>query len=460
MHAVAAAAGRGKVFAMRRTLILLPFALALAGCRTVTAPRTPATVDIPASLRYVRQELPPEQNAYILWTNAFAHFKPPANEAVREVRDFTANFVHSNLPTGKLRQELDAYLAEQEPAIILLKQGLAKGQYQPPPPEPNTLPAGIRELPSLCELMRLRARILVEQGAPDQAIEECLAAHASGHLYAGSGGPLQIIVGAGLQEEALRSLRWCCRTAKPTTNVLRMALSAISEQGSADISLARAYQVEYRDFVLLATRQLAQFASSPTNGVPVSTVELFDASDAVSLITPYYAIAVTNALQPWCQRLVMPDSESLLPKAALPSAWDEDSFAPEFFLLSDKDAAVWNEISKLNRDHPNILARLFFRDTSRSLLATLKCSVRARTRVNLTRACLGVRIFRAETGAWPETLEAVVARGILPAVPQDLFSGHPVHYSRDKGILLWSTGPNSVDDGADEKKDLIIRLQP
>jgi len=39
----------------------------------------------------------------------------------------------------------------------------------------------------------------------------------------------------------------------------------------------------------------------------------------------------------------------------------------------------------------------------------------------------------------------------------DLFTGKPILYSREKGIL-WSTGQDGKDDGGDAEKDFVIKL--
>ena len=46
---------------------------------------------------------------------------------------------------------------------------------------------------------------------------------------------------------------------------------------------------------------------------------------------------------------------------------------------------------------------------------------------------------------------------LLPDDPIDFFTGKPILYSQEKG-LLWSVGPDGKDDGGDAKKDFVIKL--
>jgi len=60
---------------------------------------------------------------------------------------------------------------------------------------------------------------------------------------------------------------------------------------------------------------------------------------------------------------------------------------------------------------------------------------------------LACKIFKSRTGAYPESLEALVP-GILKEVPVDPFTGKPFVYRREgKGFIVYSLGSNEKDDG-------------
>jgi len=65
----------------------------------------------------------------------------------------------------------------------------------------------------------------------------------------------------------------------------------------------------------------------------------------------------------------------------------------------------------------------------------------------MTQAVFALAAYRADHGAYPADLGALVPE-YLPAVPEDLFSGGPLRYKREEsGFLLYSAGHNGRDDG-------------
>lgn len=82
------------------------------------------------------------------------------------------------------------------------------------------------------------------------------------------------------------------------------------------------------------------------------------------------------------------------------------------------------------------------------VLANLKAMgacLETNTQLSLTQAHLAIFAFRAEKGAFPETLDELVPR-FLDRVPVDPFGGKSLRYSRQKG-LIYSIGSDYVDAG-------------
>ena len=62
--------------------------------------------------------------------------------------------------------------------------------------------------------------------------------------------------------------------------------------------------------------------------------------------------------------------------------------------------------------------------------------------------------FRTDHGSYPAELAALVPK-YLPAVPEELFSGGPLHYKREAaGYVLYAVGPNGKDDGGRSAMDM------
>jgi hypothetical protein len=67
--------------------------------------------------------------------------------------------------------------------------------------------------------------------------------------------------------------------------------------------------------------------------------------------------------------------------------------------------------------------------------------------LDLMRIGISVEQYRASTGSYPATLDAI-ASSIGGTVPVDPFTGQPYRYQPSSAsFLLYSVGPNLTDDG-------------
>ncbi|MEM1304977.1 MAG: hypothetical protein AAGG46_08770, partial [Planctomycetota bacterium] len=77
---------------------------------------------------------------------------------------------------------------------------------------------------------------------------------------------------------------------------------------------------------------------------------------------------------------------------------------------------------------------------------------RVAAQLQLTNIAAALAVHRCEQGGYPETLEALVPN-LLPTKPTDTMHGKPIGYRRtDDGYLLYSCGPNGVDDGGSNEQ--------
>jgi hypothetical protein len=86
------------------------------------------------------------------------------------------------------------------------------------------------------------------------------------------------------------------------------------------------------------------------------------------------------------------------------------------------------------------------------LLPAVRAAVTAEDRhteqFELTHLALLLAAYRAEHGAYPETLDALAPKYVAE-LPRDLFTGEALKYRRTDGggYMLYSVGPNRTDDG-------------
>jgi hypothetical protein len=140
---------------------------------------------LPATLRYERRELPPEQNALGPWQEAVACMHD------LEDHDHTcAELIYgvggqddvrpAPIPTGEARERIDALLDENRRAFDFLDEGLARGRLQLPWPEAPDYAIGEKRklVPDVMALGRLRfvrAKLLRAEGRLDEAAAELVA---------------------------------------------------------------------------------------------------------------------------------------------------------------------------------------------------------------------------------------------------------------------------------------------
>ncbi|HEX3602081.1 MAG TPA: hypothetical protein VHU84_18145 [Lacipirellulaceae bacterium] len=79
--------------------------------------------------------------------------------------------------------------------------------------------------------------------------------------------------------------------------------------------------------------------------------------------------------------------------------------------------------------------------------------VGTKTRLELLHIATALTIYRADHGSYPESPEALVPN-ILPTLPVDLYNTKPFAYKRiDGGYLLYSLGPNGINDGGSSENE-------
>jgi hypothetical protein len=97
-----------------------------------------------------------------------------------------------------------------------------------------------------------------------------------------------------------------------------------------------------------------------------------------------------------------------------------------------------------------------------SLQAAYRAEYRDTMQFRVTITSLWIAVYHQERGTYPDRLEQLVPN-YLPAIPVDLFDGQPLRYRRsDDGYVLYSIGPDGVDNGGSDLDgsdgDLAVRV--
>ena len=108
----------------------------------------------------------------------------------------------------------------------------------------------------------------------------------------------------------------------------------------------------------------------------------------------------------------------------------------------------------------NITGALVTDLTVPSLSRALDKQPAADAAVALMRAALGVEMYRAAHGEYPESLPALVPE-CLPAMPMDPFDGKPLRYERSAdGYTAHAVGLDGIDAGGTGDDIAWVRRAP
>jgi hypothetical protein len=108
----------------------------------------------------------------------------------------------------------------------------------------------------------------------------------------------------------------------------------------------------------------------------------------------------------------------------------------------------YEALQALDRNEPVASYTLITRVAMSAIPSSFRALARSEAQLDLMRIGLTLERFRAEEGAYPDTLSAIASR-LGGEVPVDPFTGSSYGYSHDgRTFTLYSVGMNGQDDGA------------
>jgi hypothetical protein len=233
---------------------------------------------------------------------------------------------------------------------------------------------------------------------------------------------------------------------------MRKMLEQLPLPPATDNELERAYEIErvsffvrFRNAMRGRGRSVAVWVGSLAESL------LMDLPATERGVNEVYACYQTNALcASWaaCDRRVLETYERLSKDADQTNVMDGSCEKGVRTLFQ----GVWMSFRR-----PNLLGEIMLGSSARAADSALKNSFKARTRLDLTRTFIALRIVRRETGAYPASLDAIVSCGLLAERPIDFFDGQPLRYSKEQR-RLWSIGDAFFDKDGLQKKDLVVAL--
>ncbi len=127
--------------------------------------------------------------------------------------------------------------------------------------------------------------------------------------------------------------------------------------------------------------------------------------------------------------------------------------------LDDPNDSIQRDMAYTRHSHGIFVSMMMVgvvRDQIQETLAAMEGSEkRIQASNTMLQTHLALRAFQLDNNRFPEKLDALVPN-YLPAVPQDLFALGPLSYRHQAdGYLLYSVGPDGVDDNGVETQDNV-----
>ena len=327
-------------------------------------------------------------------------------------------------------------------------------------------------LPSLQQFMRVgemfaaRAMLRLSDGDLDGAWADLMADHRLGCLMCQSSLLITQMVGVYIRHQAFQGMRWVSSDNRLTAAQARKFLAELSVAAPDPKAFVRACRAER--YFGLSCIEGVMTSPDPSSELSAVTGVLdekrdpkksprrinLDWDEAMRMVNPVYDKIVDAAAKSnWRQRL-----------AAL-EEWEEE------FVRSEKGTPKINPIQlEVERLFNPKLAGRHLGELFRSILIPAVRMAAAQTAKRdedwqLVQVALALAAHKAEKGKFPEKL-ADLSPAYIKAVPSDEFTGLPLKYSRtEAGYLLYSVGPNRIDDGGvedlkakPEKDDIAISV--
>jgi hypothetical protein len=380
----------------------------------------------------VRPDLPDDQNAYPVFTNAAAMFHWPAND--QPLRDYI------DAPTADdtlIRETID----RNTDTLNTLTLGLERPMYLPPEIRDYNDPIPhLSSWRNMARLQALKVRADRMAGRHAAAVDACITLLRFGDMLTRDAQvTIHYLVGVAVVGIGLTQAQDIARDPTVPQEQRTRIMETLNGFTPFDIGLVKALKGEHNltatafDRLLDGTLTIEDFMGDGPSSAPsgyldtfqtlfwnVMTGLLFDSIETRQAL----AIAFRNAIQ----------------AAPLPySAIDPRFFESLYF----NDASTTTHFSRFN-----LLGRGLFNMVGPDVESVLKHKIKMECTLSATRLIFACHAYRQIHGRLPAALSDL-APDHLPDIPNDPFDGQPLRYDAQRGII-YSVGSDLVDQGGDD----------
>jgi hypothetical protein len=325
-----------------------------------------------------------------------------------------------------LKKELD-----RSPATLALVRKLAnfEGGYLkinwPPDVIGATLPL-VQESREVAAIAKYDAQLRAQEGDYDGALESCRACLIAGRSSEPANTLIQMLVRFAIEAICLNEVERTLAQGEPSVAALTTLQNLLEDEASRHLFVdgvrgERAMSFAAIDFIFKNSKGKTGLIA--TGAFPMQTKNDLLSRALGFVLAPFTGSAEAN------QALCLQTLTELIEAMKLPEAEQAPIFARIDALAKDwRQPALFRlllpAVSKVREAHLRNQARL-------------RCSV------------LGIAAerYRRQHGAWPDKLDLLVPHD-APQIEVDPYTGAPLFLRRvDDGLVVYSVGPNRVDDG-------------
>ena len=389
-----------------------------------------------------RPEVPPEENAALVYEQAFAQLQP--------LDDKCWDILHAvDDPTepGALEPEdlayLEAHVAKNEKALALLHQAAQTPRCRFPVLTLSQRMAGASDpwpevRQTTCVVTQGAMLVAVERGQGERALGYWLDSIALLRALEDHQSPLADLVRVACLEMSLRSLEvLLCRDLLEEAQLEQLleALNGMGARRSVADSLGLTigkFRSEFDSYVESMAGSTSLLRDSSKQ--PWQTWRTWGQQRALAVRNWMYATWLCRPVRQHDQKLLL----SFLGKLV---RLGEQPYYKERQRLSDleQEAAEMPLYA--------LVSKSGFLSFSPYVL---EIQARHEALTSCARVAVALELLRKRTGEYPQTLDALIP-DILAAIPIDPFDGQPVRYVRSEDrVAVYSIGENLQDDGGTE----------
>jgi hypothetical protein len=317
---------------------------------------------------------------------------------------------------------------------------------------------------SLAGLKLINVKTYMNTGRHAEAIKNILDVIRFGSMvrFAEKSTILNYMIGTAIEGNGIKWLQDTLLFKDYSTNSLENILIQIQDNQPSDNAFINSINSELNNFIIPSIKLTAKQINPILSQLHIDHESVYDVNDSIQLHSIQIQHISRNAMLPWPKRNQKLPSEIDSLSAYNTLELEETMYLVSGDMLNEFDinniehVKKWREVELAAKGKKNLLGRLYF-SSSFPFDSYYQRSVELRTKSNMTKTLIALKIYYNAFGNYPERLSKLNEISNISKLPMDLFSNRPFNYSAAK-LALWSVGSDEINNMGDQEKDIVLFL--